>query len=137
MKKLLFAFVLLVLLAGCAYNEYEYTVTPITWQTITAQTARDMMMELDDFILLDVRTLEEFEARRIDGAILIPHNQILDRAAEELPDKNAVILVHCRSGQRSATAAAVLAGLGYLHVYDFGGIINWYQFHSQSWKRIF
>lgn len=94
-------------------------------QTITAQQAYSMINELTDFILLDVRTSEEFLAIRIDGAILIPYNEIADRAAAELPDKNAVILIYCRSGRRSANAARSLADMGYTNVYDFGGIIDW------------
>jgi len=96
-----------------------------TWQTITAEEAYRMMNELDNYILLDVRTVSEYNEIRINGAILIPDYEIKQRAETELPDKNAVILIYCRSGRRSALAAAVLAELGYTNVYDFGGIINW------------
>ena len=95
------------------------------WQTITATQARNMMAGADSFVLLDVRTETEFQERRIDGAVLIPYDEIKDRAEVELPDKNAVILLYCRSGRRSALAAAELAALGYTNIYDFGGIINW------------
>ena len=84
-----------------------------------------MMNELTDYILLDVRTAEEFREIRIAGAVLIPDNEIRGRAAAELSDKNAVILVYCRSGRRSANAAYELIGMGYKNVYDFGGIIDW------------
>ena len=95
------------------------------WQTITGGEAYRMMNELDNYILLDVRTLVEFTEIRIDGAILIPDYELRQRAETELPDKNAVILIYCRSGRRSALSAAVLAELGYINVYDFGGILNW------------
>ncbi|MDR0475962.1 MAG: rhodanese-like domain-containing protein [Treponema sp.] len=94
-------------------------------QTITAKEAYRMMGELDNYILLDVRIPAEFQETRIDGAVLIPDYEIKDRAETELPDKNAVIFVYCRSGRRSAQAAADLAALGYKNIYDFGGIINW------------
>ena len=84
-----------------------------------------MMSESGDFILLDVRTPGEYNARRIDGAILIPDSEIRDRAEKELSDKNKLILVYCQSGRRSENAARALARLGYANVYDFGGIINW------------
>jgi rhodanese-related sulfurtransferase len=96
------------------------------WQTITAEEARWIMETSEDnYILLDVRTEAEYQEVRIAGAILIPDNEIKNRAEKELPDKNALILVYCRSGRRSAASAAVLAGLGYTNIYDFGGILNW------------
>ena len=96
-----------------------------TWQTITGEEAYRMMNELDSYVLLDVRTLAEFTEIRIDGAILIPDYELKQRAETELIDKNAVILIYCRSGRRSALSAAILAKLGYSNLYDFGGIINW------------
>ncbi|MDR0473910.1 MAG: rhodanese-like domain-containing protein [Treponema sp.] len=94
-------------------------------ETITAKEAYRLMGELENYILLDVRTPAEFQETRIEGAVLIPDYEIKDRAETELPDKNAVIFVYCRSGRRSAQAAADLAALGYKNIYDFGGIINW------------
>ena len=94
------------------------------WHTISAMEAHRIMEESDSYILLDVRTEAEFLEKRIDGAILIPSTE-LNRAETELPDKNAVILIYCRSGGRSALAAKALTELGYSNVYDFGGIINW------------
>ena len=84
-----------------------------------------MMQEENIYILLDVRTTGEFNERHIEGAVLIPDNEISDRAAEELPDKNILILVYCRSGRRSEAAARELVDMGYTNVYDFGGIIDW------------
>jgi rhodanese-related sulfurtransferase len=84
-----------------------------------------MMEETADFILLDVRTDSEYREAHIPGSRLIPDYEISARAASELPDKNAVILVYCRSGHRSAGAARNLAKMGYTKIYDLGGIMNW------------
>ena len=103
------------LLPGCS-NEH---------QKISAEEANRMMAELKDFILLDVRTAEEYKSQRIEGAILIPDNEIRNRVEKEIPDKNKIILVYCRSGRRSGNAAKILTNLGYKNIYDFGGIVNW------------
>jgi rhodanese-related sulfurtransferase len=95
------------------------------YRKISAQEAYAMMNELTEYVLLDVRTAEEFMQTRIAGAILIPVQEIRNRAAAGLPDKNAVILVYCRSGNRSANAAMELIAMGYKNVYDFGGIADW------------
>jgi len=79
----------------------------------------------EEYILLDVRTDQEFNEGHIGGAMLIPDYEIAVRAEQELPDKNALILIYCRSGRRSANIANELLEMGYLRVYDFGGIIDW------------
>ena len=96
-----------------------------THQNITAETAYQMMQKSTNYILLDVRTEPEFREKHIGGAVLIPDFELEKRAASELPDKNAVILVYCRSGVRSANAAKALAEKGYTKVFNFGGIIHW------------
>jgi len=119
---------LLSLLAACAQNaadDYPTIPDDISWQTITAVQAYNMMSQSDDFILLDVRTQAEFRERHIDGAISIPLPELSQRAPDELPDKDAVILLYCQTGRRSALAAEQLAALGYTSIYDFGGIANW------------
>jgi rhodanese-related sulfurtransferase len=95
------------------------------YHKISAEEAREIMESTNGFIVLDVRTEDEYREKRIDGAILIPDHEIQERAESELPDKNAVILVYCRSGRRSANAAKELADMGYTNVYDFGGILDW------------
>lgn len=118
-------------LAGCPnYAGYERSIRASGVQTgeyrkINAEEAKKMMDDGEAWILLDVRTQEEYSDRRIDGARLIPDYEIKGRAEAELPDKNARILVYCRSGRRSAQAAKDLAEMGYTKVYDFGGIIDW------------
>ena len=84
-----------------------------------------MMQDTDKYVLVDVRTDEEYKEKRIRGAILIPDNEIANRAAAALPNKNSLILVYCRSGRRSANAANALVRMGYTNVYDMGGIVDW------------
>ena len=96
-----------------------------TYQRITAETAYQMMQNSNNFVLLDVRTDGEFREKRIEGAILIPNTEIGKRAASELRDKKAVIIVYCRSGARATSAAKILAEKGYTQVFNMGGIIDW------------
>ena len=90
---------------------------------ITASEALAKMQQ--QAIILDVRTAREFATGRIPGAILLPDYTIRERAHLVLPDKNALILVYCRSGVRSNEALHELLALGYTNVFDFGGIIDW------------
>lgn len=78
-----------------------------------------------DFILLDVRTQEEYDEGHIPGAVLLPYDKIAIQAAVVLPDQGKEVIVYCRSGRRSAIAAETLAKLGYTKVADFGGISRW------------
>ena len=93
-------------------------------QIIAAATAKKMM-DAGNVIILDVREQDEFDAGHIAGAVLIPYTEIAVRAGESLPEKDAVILVYCRSGRRSNIAANELVSMGYKNIYDFGGIIDW------------
>jgi len=92
---------------------------------ITAREGKRMLDADDAVILVDVRTLEEFQEEHIPGAILLPLSDLAADAASVLPDLDAKIIVYCRSGNRSAQAATILDGLGYTHIYDMGGIIDW------------
>ena len=124
-KNILLILIFTMFLCSCDVNNMEdNTIEPI-YRKISAEEAREIMESSDDYILLDVRTEEEYREKRIDGAILIPDYEMTDRAVSELPDKNAVILIYCRSGQRSANAAKKLVQIGYTNIYDFGGIIDW------------
>lgn len=115
MKKILLLLILLLTLTACSGGS---TVTKIN-----AKEAKEMM-DTQEVIIVDVRTQEEFNESHIENAILIT-NENIDGEPTELPDKDAIILVYCRSGNRSAEASAKLANLGYTNVYDFGGIIDW------------
>ena len=95
------------------------------YEVITPNEAKEIMDSEQVFIILDVRSEEEFNEGHIPGAILIPHEQIKDKAEDILHDKNIQILVYCRSGRRSKIAAEALVQLGYTHVKEFGGIIDW------------
>ena len=120
MKKILPIFLAALLLAGCAAPAEE-----ITYRQINMDEAITMMEEEIDYIILDVRTAEEFKERRIPGAINIPNEAIGAEEIPELPDKEQLILVYCRSGNRSKQASEKLVKLGYTNIVEFGGINDW------------
>lgn len=94
-------------------------------QKISQEEARERM-EAGDVIVLDVREQEEYDSGHIPGAVLLPLGAIDgESAAEVIPEKDATVLVYCRSGSRSKRAAKALAELGYTGVYEFGGIMTW------------
>lgn len=97
----------------------------ITYEQITAKEAKTIMETQQDYIIIDARTQEEFADGHIEGAIMIPEYEIANRAEQQLPDKDALILVYCRSGRRSKIASEELVKLGYTNVKEFGGIIDW------------
>lgn len=123
---------LIMSLTGCS-NSNDATLTPqnqaapqkAEYKKITPEQAKKMIDEKTDIILLDVRTDAEFKEKRIANSILIPDYEIKAKAEEILKDKNAAILVYCRSGRRSASASQQLIAMGYQNIYDFGGIIDW------------
>lgn len=115
MKKLGIILIGVLLMSACT-SESSY-------HKISAQEAKEMMQS-QDVIIVDVRTQAEYNEGYIENAILIP-NESISEAPRELPDKNAIILVYCRSGNRSKQAADKLVALGYTNIYDFGGIIDW------------
>lgn len=103
-------------LVGCTSGSANY-------ETIDAKEAKEMM-ETQEVVILDVREESEYQEGHIQDSILIPLSTIKE-GNTKLPDKDQTILVYCRSGNRSAKAAKTLVNLGYTHVYDFGGIIDW------------
>ena len=107
-----------------AESGYEQAITP-SWQSITQEKAKKMMAEDDNHVIVDVRRQDEYDSGHIPGAILIPNESILDSPPEALPDQDQIILIYCRSGNRSKQAAQKLADLGYINVYEFGGINTW------------
>ena len=96
-----------------------------TMETISPEQAKQIMDSGKPYILVDVRQPAEYAEGHIKGARLIPDNELEQRAPQELPDKQALILVYCRSGRRSLAAAKMLAGMGYTQIKDIGGIISW------------
>ena len=96
-----------------------------SYQQITQEEAKDMM-DTQEVIVLDVREQDEFDSGHIPGAVLLPVGTIAeDTAAAVIDDPDTVVLVYCRSGNRSKTASQALADLGYTNVYEFGGINDW------------
>lgn len=94
------------------------------YHKITAEEAKKMMDE-EDVIVVDVRRADEYSVKHIPGAVLVPNESIKDEQPEALPDKDAILLIHCRSGVRSKDASDKLVAMGYENVYDFGGINDW------------
>ena len=111
---------MLLVLTGCGGTTVENT-----YHQITQEAAKDMM-DTQEVIVLDVREQDEFDAGHIPGAVLLPVGTITkDTAAAVIPELDSLVLVYCRSGNRSKTASKALADLGYSNVYEFGGINTW------------
>ena len=111
----------LLLLSGCGASRQPEN----TYRQITQEEAAKIMAEGEDYILLDVRTQAEFAQAHIPGAICVPNETIGDEDIPELPKKEQLILVYCRSGNRSKQAAQKLADAGYTNIVEFGGILSW------------
>ena len=118
----------LALLSGCALSKAKEDKADMTdkaaYQKISAEEAYEMMAS-QEVVVVDVRTREEYDGGHIENAVLVPNESIGSEMPEALPDKEATLLVYCRSGRRSKDAAQKLLKLGYQSVYDFGGIIDW------------
>ena len=123
MKKLILLFLAVMFLTAC--GQAKETTQEAVYMNITAQEAKAIMDSESGYIILDVRTQEEYDSGHIPNAILIPDYEITARAEAELTDKNQLILVYCRSGRRSKLAAEALVELGYTNIREFGGIIDW------------
>ena len=116
---------LIVSLAGCGSRE-EDTMNTVSYQQITAEEAKSMMEEQPDAVILDVREQDEYDAGHIPGAVLLSFGTIDEEtAASAIPENDTVVLVYCRSGNRSKTASQSLVDLGYTQIYEFGGIQDW------------
>ena len=120
MKKVLPILLAALLLAGCAAPTEE-----ITYRQISMTDAVTMMEEETGYIILDVRTRSEFAEKHIPGAVNVANETIGTEDIPELPDKDQLILVYCRSGNRSKQASEKLVALGYTNIVEFGGIIDW------------
>ena len=112
---------ILLVLSGCGgTNSMENTYRQIS------QEAAKQMMDTQEVIVLDVREQNEFDAGHIPGAVLLPVGTITkESAAAVIPELDSIVLVYCRSGNRSKTASKALADLGYTEIYEFGGINTW------------
>ncbi len=123
MLVLLLALSLTVPLTGCAVQ--TALEQPAGYRQVSAQEAMDMMAQGKDYVILDVRTQEEFGEGHIPGAVCLPNEDIAEADIPLLPRKDQLILVYCRSGNRSKQASEKLAALGYTQVVEFGGIRSW------------
>lgn len=103
---------------GCRKKENTYV-------QITPQEAKSIMDNESDYVILDVRTLDEYNSGHIENAIVIPYDEIEIKAEDILKNKDQLILVYCRSGRRSKIAAESLVKLGYTNIKEFGGINDW------------
>lgn len=113
-----------LLLAGCAGG--GGADAQLGYTQISAQQAKEVMDQQPDAVILDVREQGEYDAGHIPGAVLLPVGSIDgETAGEAIPTQDTTVLVYCRSGNRSKTASAALAQLGYTQVYEFGGIQDW------------
>ena len=123
MKKLVFLLLAVMLLTACGQDTENDQGA--VYVNITAEKAKEIMDSEEGYIILDVRTQEEYDQGHIPGAIVISHEEIAEKAEEVLTDKDQLILVYCRSGRRSKIAAEALVELGYTNIKEFGGIIDW------------
>ena len=145
MKKIIIGLLAIILMTGCTGTIEEDKIEDtqiiieeekaedredlgeegkVEYSKITAEEAKDIM-DTEEVIILDVRTPLEYEEAHIEDAFLIPDYDLKDLAETELPNKGGKILLYCRSGNRSRSAAMVLIDMGYTNVHDFGGIIDW------------
>ena len=123
MKKLVFLLLAVMMLTACGQDKENDQGA--VYVNITAEEAKQIMDSEEGYIILDVRTQEEYDQGHIPGAIVISHEEIEEKAEEVLTDKKQLILVYCRSGRRSKIAAEALVELGYTNIKEFGGIIDW------------
>ena len=125
---ILAAAVFCLMASGCGAKKQEENsggASAGAYRQISQEEAMRMMQEEKGYIILDVRRRDEFDAGHIPGAILHPNESIEDTPPALLPDMDQVILIYCRSGNRSKQAAQKLAEMGYTSIYEFGGINTW------------
>ncbi len=120
---------LLILLTACGQKapntDKDVSESKTEYRTISAEGAKALLDNGKDIVLVDVRTAEEYAEKHIPSAILIPNEDIGDSRPKELPDLDATVIIYCRSGNRSKTAAEKLIAMGYTDVRDLGGINDW------------
>ncbi len=114
----------ILILSGCT-NAPKEVEKKGEYLQISMSEAVEMMQSESDYIILDVRTPEEYAEGHIPGAVNIPNEDIGADEIAELPDKDRLMLVYCRSGRRSKEASSKLVSLGYTNIVEFGGIIDW------------
>ena len=111
----LMIFVISIICTGCG-ESYNH---------LSTEEAMQMMKTERNYLIVDVRTREEYDKKHISNAVLVPVADIREGKLDALPDKNQILLIYCRTGRRAEDAATLLAKRGYSKVYEFGGIVNW------------
>ena len=106
-------------------EDNKITVKDANIQYVSMNDIEKIMNENENYIILDVRTIEEYNDGHIPSAICIPNETIDENVVNKLPNKEQLILIYCRSGNRSKQATTKLKDLGYLNLIEFGGIIDW------------
>lgn len=123
MKKLFCILLVMILLTACEQD--KRSDQEAVYVNITAAEAKEIMDSQENYVILDAREQYEYDQGHIPGAIVISHEEILEKAESVLTDKDQLILVYCRSGRRSKLAAEDLVKLGYTNIKEFGGITDW------------
>lgn len=123
MRRYILLLLLAAMFAGC--TQHAGNEQGAVYVNISAKEAKSIMDAQTGYIILDTRTQEEYDEGHIPGAILIPYDEIAEKAESILTDKNQLLLVYCRSGRRSKLACDDLVKLGYTNIKEFGGILDW------------
>lgn len=128
MNKIIYIILIIIIIGVIAlmFNKKDKKVkNEATIRYVSMDDIVQIMNENSDYIILDVRTIEEYNEGHIPNAICIPNETIGEDKIRELPNKEQLILIYCRSGNRSKQAAKKLQRLGYTNLIEFGGIIDW------------
>jgi len=129
MKKIILLTMIIVSLfsVACSVNDQNEAVSEPEGEVlmISPEEAKENLDNDSEIILLDVRTLMEYEDEHIEGSVLLPLDELAEKASEIIPNQEKTYYVYCRSGNRSATAAQLLVDMGYKNIHDLGGIIDW------------
>jgi len=124
-KNIIFIGIIVLIIAVLAFLHNPSEETVPTFNTISPGEVRELLDNNEDFVLLDVRTHDEYTEGRIPGSLLIPYDEIEELINVAVPDRNKKIIVYCHSGRRSRIASQTLIDLGYRNIYDLGGINDW------------
>ena len=125
MKKVILVMIVSLFFSGCASLSTQQSIGDNSYRQVSMDEAIDIMNQQTGYIILDVRRVDEFASGHIPGAINIPNESIGTNEIPQLPDKDQMILVYCRSGNRSKQASQKLVALGYTNIVEFGGILDW------------
>ena len=106
-------------------SEKDNEENDVTIKYVSMDEIEEIMEQNEGYIILDVRTIEEYNDGHIPSAICIPNETIDENVVNKLPNKEQLILIYCRSGNRSKQATKKLENLGYTNLIEFGGIIDW------------